>query len=83
MKFPDWKRARAGASVRGGRLWASARSRFDAGRARFNTGRAWVAGNDPVWRAWRRPGRPEMISGAVAGVLVLAIELFLALFDWN
>jgi len=54
-----------------------------SGRTRFDTGRVWVADHDPVWRAWRRPGRAEAISGAVAGVLVLAVVLTLALFDWN
>ncbi|WP_370541080.1 AsmA family protein [Brevundimonas sp. BAL450] len=76
MKFPDWNRLRADAASRGRRLLTS-------GRSRFHTSRAWVSANDPVWKAWRRPGRAETISGAVAGVLVLAVVLTLALFDWN
>jgi AsmA family protein len=76
VKFPDWNRLRADAASRGRRLLTS-------GRTRFDTGRVWVADHDPVWRAWRRPGRAEAISGAVAGVLVLAVVLTLALFDWN
>lgn len=76
MKFPDWNHLRADAASRGRRLLTS-------GRTRFDTGRVWVADHDPVWRAWRRPGRAEAISGAVAGVLVLAVVLTLALFDWN
>jgi AsmA family protein len=43
----------------------------------------WVRENDPVYRAFRRPGPVE--KGAALGVLILvaALVLFLSLFDWN
>lgn len=76
MPSADWKRLRAEAAARGRRTWSRARTRAAAGRA-------WVGANDPVWRAWRRPGKPEIWSGAIAGTLILCAVLGLALFDWN
>lgn len=76
MKSPDWTRLGTDAATRGRRLLANA-------QARFYSGRTWVAAHDPVWRAWRRPGRAEMWSAGIGGMLVLAVVLFLLLFDWN
>jgi len=45
--------------------------------------REWVVAHDPVYAAARRPGLPEKIAASVTLVLVLAIVLFLLLFDWN
>ena len=76
MSLPDWRRLKTEAGARGARVWSRARTRASAGRG-------WVAAHDPVWTAWRRPGRPEIWSAAIAGLIVLAIMLFLVLFDWN
>ena len=76
MKSPDWARLRTDAAARGHRLWTD-------GRGRFEKGRLWVTAHDPVWLAWRRPGKAETWSAGIAGVLVLAITFFLILFDWN
>lgn len=76
MKSADWSRFGTRAAARGKVLWAAARGRLGAGRA-------WVGAHDPVWRAWRRPGRAEFWSAGVAAVLALSAGLFLVLFDWN
>lgn len=45
--------------------------------------RDWVTTNDPVWTSFRRPGRAEQVAGGVALLLIIALVVFLALFDWN
>lgn len=45
--------------------------------------RDWVRDNDPVYAAARRPGAAEKWAAGVVLVLVAAVILFLALFDWN
>ncbi|WP_439470571.1 AsmA family protein [Brevundimonas sp.] len=39
--------------------------------------------NDPFLAAVRRPGTPEKVAAALTLLLILAIVLFLLLFDWN
>lgn len=39
--------------------------------------------NDPFIAAIKRPGRTEKIAAAITLLLILAIVLFLMLFDWN
>ena len=51
--------------------------------ARLRSWRDWVAANDPVYAAARRPGAPEKIAASVTLALIAAVLLFLALFDWN
>jgi len=51
--------------------------------ARAGQWRDWVVANDPVYKAFRRPGRPEQIAGGLALLLIAAIAIFLLLFDWN
>jgi uncharacterized protein involved in outer membrane biogenesis len=51
--------------------------------ARAAQWRDWVVANDPVYRAFRRPGRTEKIVGGVALLLIAALVIFLLLFDWN
>lgn len=51
--------------------------------ARARAWRDWVRQNDPVYAAARHPGAAEKWAlGLVLG-LMLAVALFLALFDWN
>ncbi|MEQ7156171.1 AsmA family protein [Brevundimonas aurifodinae] len=50
---------------------------------RASAWRDWVVANDPVYGSFRRPGQAETIAASVTLALVLAIVLFLALFDWN
>ena len=45
--------------------------------------RDWVVANDPVYNSFRRPGRSEKIAASVVLVLVVAVVVFLMLFDWN
>jgi hypothetical protein len=45
--------------------------------------RDWVVANDPVYGSFRRPGRAEKIAASVTLALLLAVVLFLLLFDWN
>lgn len=45
--------------------------------------RDWVKANDPVYRSFRRPGRPEQVAGGIALLLIAAVVIFLLLFDWN
>ena len=45
--------------------------------------RDWVVENDPVYGSFRRPGRTEKIAASVTLLLILAILIFLLLFDWN
>lgn len=76
MPRPDWSQRKIDAIARGRRSLTSA-------RRRLSSAVAWIGANDPVWRAWRRPGKTEIWSGALAGALILGATLFLALFDWN
>ena len=39
--------------------------------------------NDPFIAAVRRPGAPEKIAASITVLLLLAIVIFLMLFDWN
>ena len=43
----------------------------------------WVKDNDPVYKAARRPGRLEQGAAVGALLLVAAVVIFLALFNWN
>ncbi|RZJ40603.1 MAG: AsmA family protein, partial [Brevundimonas sp.] len=43
----------------------------------------WVRDNDPVYKAARRPGRLEIGAGVGALLLIVAVVIFLALFNWN
>ncbi|MGV3577776.1 AsmA family protein [Brevundimonas sp.] len=45
--------------------------------------RDWVVENDPVYGSFRRPGRTERIAASVTLLLILAVVIFLMLFDWN
>ena len=45
--------------------------------------RDWVRENDPVYTGFRRPGPPEKWAASVALVLIVAVVVFLMLFDWN
>ncbi len=45
--------------------------------------RDWIVANDPVYAAFRRPGRPEKVAASVTLTLIAAVLLFLAFFDWN
>ena len=49
----------------------------------MRTWRDWVRDNDPVYAAARRPGTAEKWAAGVVLVLVAAVVLFVALFDWN
>ncbi|WP_295194713.1 AsmA family protein [uncultured Brevundimonas sp.] len=49
----------------------------------MRTWRDWVRDNDPVYAAARRPGTAEKWAAGVVLVVVAAVVLFLALFDWN
>ena len=51
--------------------------------ARVRTWRDWVVANDPVYAAARRPALPEKVAASITLVLIVAIVLFLMLFDWN
>jgi uncharacterized protein involved in outer membrane biogenesis len=51
--------------------------------ARAARWRDWIKANDPVYKAFRRPGRTEQIVGGVALLLIAALVIFLLLFDWN
>lgn len=50
---------------------------------RVQAWRSWVVENDPVYAAARRPGPAEKIAASVTLVLIVAVVLFLAFFDWN
>lgn len=45
--------------------------------------RDWLAENDPVYRAWRRPGLAEKWAASTTLGLFTVVILTLALFDWN
>lgn len=45
--------------------------------------RAWVVEKDPVYGSFRRPGRAEKIAASVTLLLIVAVMIFLLLFDWN
>lgn len=70
LTFPAAWRDRAGAALA-------------PASARAIVWRDWVVANDPVYRSFRHPGRPEQIAASVTLALILSIILFLALFDWN
>lgn len=42
-----------------------------------------VVTRDPVWRAARRPGRPEAIAAAITAVVAISVLLLLIFFDGN
>ena len=66
---PNWLAVRDRALVPAG-AWA--RSRRD-----------WIVANDPVYGAFRQPGRTEgLAAGAAAALIVLLVGLLL-LFQWN
>ena len=66
---PDWTGLRERALVPAG--------------ARAIEWRRWVQANDPVYTGFRHPGRAEAVAGGVALLLVVALIVFLMLFDWN
>ncbi|WP_231576608.1 hypothetical protein [Brevundimonas sp. KM4] len=49
----------------------------------MRTWRDWVRDNDPVYAAARRLGTAEKWAAGVVLVVVAAVVLFLALFDWT
>ena len=51
--------------------------------ARLRGWRDWIVAHDPVYAAARRPGTPEKVAASVTLVLMVAVLLFLAFFDWN
>lgn len=59
-----------------------ARALVPAG-VRVREWRDWVVENDPVYGSFRRPGRTEKIAASVTLLLILAVVIFLMLFDWN
>ena len=65
-------------------IWSGVRDRAlvpAGGRAR--TWRDWVRANDPVYAAARHPGTVEKWTASVTLLLILAVVIFLLLFDWN
>jgi len=64
--------------------WQEVRTRalVPAG-VRVREWRDWVVENDPVYGSFRRPGRTEKIAASVTLLLILAVVVFLMLFDWN
>lgn len=64
--------------------WQDVRTRalVPAG-VRVREWRDWVVENDPVYGSFRRPGRTEKIAASVTLLLILAVAVFLMLFDWN
>ena len=65
----NWQEVRTRASVPAG--------------VRMREWRDWVVENDPVYGSFRRPGRTEKIAASVTLLLILAVAVFLLLFDWN
>lgn len=65
-------------------IWSGVRDRalVPAG-ARARTWRDWVRANDPVYAAARHPGTAEKWAASVTLLLILAVVIFLLLFDWN
>lgn len=65
-------------------IWSGVRDRalVPAG-ARARTWRDWVRANDPVYAAARHPGTVEKWTASVTLLLILAVVIFLLLFDWN
>lgn len=64
--------------------WSAVRTRAVEPSLAWARGRhAWLAANDPVYRGWRHPARPERWAGGVAGAVILSLILLLLLFDWN
>ena len=45
--------------------------------------KTYVVTQDPVWLAFRRPGEPEIIAGAITLGLIASFLVLLMLFDWN
>ncbi|WGM29820.1 AsmA family protein [Brevundimonas sp. NIBR11] len=64
--------------------WQDVRTRaLVPATVRVREWRDWVVENDPVYGSFRRPGRTEKIAASVTLLLVLAVVVFLMLFDWN
>lgn len=64
--------------------WQDVRTRaLVPATVRVREWRDWVIDNDPVYGSFRRPGRSEKIAASVTLLLILAIVVFLMLFDWN
>jgi hypothetical protein len=51
--------------------------------ARARSWRDWIRANDPVYAAARHPGAAEKWAASVTLLLILAVVIFLLLFDWN
>ncbi len=51
--------------------------------ARVRGWRDWIVENDLVYGSFRRPGRTERIAASATLLVILAIVIFLMLFDWN
>ena len=65
-------------------LWEDIRAKGLApAKSRLRGWHGWVAEHDPVYQAFRRPGRSEKIAASVVLALMAAIVIFLLLFDWN
>lgn len=65
-------------------IWSSVREKalVPAG-VRARTWRDWIRANDPVYAAARHPGTAEKWAASVTLLLILAVVIFLLLFDWN
>ncbi len=65
-------------------IWPGIRDRavIPAGR-RARVWRDWVRDNDPVYAAARRPGPAEKWAASITLLLIVAVVVFLILFDWN
>lgn len=65
-------------------IWSGVRDKalVPAG-ARARRWRDWIRANDPVYAAARHPGAAEKWAASVTLLLILAVVIFLLLFDWN
>ena len=65
-------------------IWSGVRDKalVPAG-ARARSWRDWIRANDPVYAAARHPGAAEKWAASVTLLLILAVVIFLLLFDWN
>ncbi len=64
-------------------LRAGATSVWRVAKTRADRLRTYVVAEDPVWRAFRHPGKPEAVAAGITLALALGFLLFLVLFDWN
>lgn len=62
---------------------AGATSVWRVAKTRVERLRTYVVAEDPVWRAFRHPGKPEAVAAGITLALAVGFLLFLVLFDWN